>query len=116
VNEKQFINESLSLGVDHEKTPVMGYRTLLEGPGISHSNAGHEITRDMFVNGYFMLLLDLTPDWGDSEGHISHHEQCNIRVVSKFAKPLTEAITCTLYLEFDNSLLINLARNVTTDY
>jgi len=24
----------------------------------------------MFVNGYFMLLFDLTPDRGPSEGHI----------------------------------------------
>jgi len=62
VNGKQYPNEALSLGMDHEKTSVMGYRTLFEGSGIQYSNAGHKITHDMFVNGYFMLLFDLTPD------------------------------------------------------
>jgi len=69
----------------------------------------------MFVNSYFMLLFDLTPDQGASEAHTSHPEQDNIRVEFKSAKPLPEAITCLLYLEFDNSVRINLARNVTTD-
>ena len=116
MNGKQYPNEGLSLGMDHEKTSVMGYRTLFEGSDIHHSNAGHQITYDMFVNGYFMLLFDLTPDQGASEAHNSHPEQGNVRVETKFAKPLPEAITCMLYLEFDNSVLINLARNITTDY
>jgi len=72
VNGKQYPNEGLSLGMDHEKTSVIGYRILFEGSGIHHSNAGHQITHDMFVNGYFMLLFDLTPDQGASEAHISH--------------------------------------------
>jgi len=70
----------------------------------------------MFVNGYFMLLFDLTPDQGASGAHTSHPEQGNIRVELKFSKPLPEAITCLLYQEFDNSVLINLARNATADF
>ena len=57
LNGKQYLNDGLSLGMDHEKTSVMGYRILFEGSGIHHSNAGNQITHDMFVNGYFMLLL-----------------------------------------------------------
>ena len=45
----------------HEKTSVMGYRTLFEGSGIYHSNSGLHIIH-MYINGYFMLLFDLTPD------------------------------------------------------
>jgi len=116
VNGKQYINEGLSLGMDHETTSVMGYRTLFEGSGIHHSNAGHQITHDMFVNGYFMLLFDLTPDQGAYEPHTYHPEQGNFKVELKFAKLLLEAITCLLFLEFDSIVLINLARNVTTDY
>ena len=70
----------------------------------------------MFVNGYFMLLFDLTPDQGASEPHTSHPEQGSNRVELKFAKSLSEAITCLLYLEYDSTVLINLARNVTTEY
>ena len=84
----------------------MDYRTLFEGSSINHSNVGHQIKHDMFRNGYFMLLIDLTPDWGASECHTSHLEQGNITVWLKFAKPLPEAITCLLYLEFENFSLI----------
>jgi len=41
VNGKQYPNEGLSLGMDHEKTTVMSHRTLFERSGIHHSNAGH---------------------------------------------------------------------------
>ena len=89
----------------------MGYRTLFEGSGIHHSNAGHQIT-----HGYFMLLFDLTLDQGASEAQASHPEQGNIRVDLKYAKPLPEMFTCLIYLEIDSAVLINSARNVTTDY
>jgi len=94
----------------------MGYRTLFEESGIQYSNAGHQITYDMFINGYFILLFDLTPDRGASECHTSHPEQGNVRTELKFAKPLPKAITCLLYVEFEISVLINLARNSTTDF
>ena len=45
--------------MDHEKTSVMGYRTLFEGAGFHHSNSGLKITHDMHINGYFMVLFDL---------------------------------------------------------
>jgi len=54
-----------------------------------------------------MLLFDLTPDRGVSEGHTSHPENGNIRVELKFGKPLSETITSPLYVEFDDSVLIN---------
>ena len=54
VNGKQYPNEGLCLGMDHEKTSVMGYRRLFEGSRIHHSNAGHQLTHDIFVNGSFM--------------------------------------------------------------
>jgi len=104
VKGKQYPIEGLSVGMDHEKTSVMIYRTLFEVPGIHHSNAGHQITHDMFVNGYFMLLFDFTPEQGASETHTSHPEQDDITVELKIAKPLPEAITY-LYLEFDNTVL-----------
>jgi len=116
VNGKQVPNEGLSLGMDYEKTSVMGYRTLSEAYGIHHSNTGLQITHDMYINSYFMLLFDLTPDRGASEGHKSHPEKGNIRIELKFNKPLPEATTCLLYLEFDNSVLIDFARTVTTDF
>ena len=71
VNGRQIPNESLSLDMDNEKTSVRGYTTLFECTGIHHSNSGLQITHDMYINGFFMILYDLTPDLAASEGHAS---------------------------------------------
>jgi len=44
----------------------MGYRTLFEASGIHNSNSGLQITRDMYINGFFTLLFNFTPDRGAS--------------------------------------------------
>ena len=58
--------------MDHEKTSFMGYRTLFEASGIHQSNWGLQITHDMYIKGYFILLFDLTPDRDASERQTSH--------------------------------------------
>jgi len=116
VKGKHFHNEGLSLCMDHEKPSVMSYRTLFEASSIHHSNLGLHKTYDMYINGYFMLLSVLTHYCGASEDHISHPENGNISIKLKFNKPLTEAITCLLYLEFDKSFFINFSFNVTTEF
>ena len=116
MNGKQIPAEGLTLNTDHEKKSVIAYRTFFEASGIHHSNSGLQITHDMYINGYFMLLFDLTTDRGASEGHTSHPDIGNIRVELKFRKPLPDPITCIVYLEFDNSVRIDYSRNVSTDF
>jgi hypothetical protein len=115
VNGKQTPNEGLSLGMDHGKTSVMGYRTLFVGTGINHSKSGLQITH-MYMAGYFMLLFDLTSDRAASEGHNSNPGNGNIRIELKFSKNLPDAITCLLYLEYNNSVRIDYSRIVSTDF
>jgi hypothetical protein len=38
------------------------YHTLFSGLRINHSDKGHQITKSMFNNGFFMLAFDLIPD------------------------------------------------------
>ena len=94
----------------------MGYGTLFEGSGIHHSNTGLQIAHDIYINVYFMLLFDLTPDYGASEADTSLPEKGNIRIEIHFSRPLPEAITCLLYVEYDSTVLINFSRKVTTDF
>ena len=108
VNGRRLPSEGLSLEMDHEQTSVIVYRILFEGSGIDHSNTGLQITHDMYINGFFMLLFDLTPDHAASEAHTSLTENGNNRIELQFSRPLPEAITCVLYLEYDSS--------VTTDF
>jgi len=116
VNGRQTSSESLSLNMGHEKKSVKGCATLFEDIGIHHSNSGLQITHDMYKNGFFMIVYDLTPHLAASVGHASTPTNGDIRIDLKFAKALPEAITCLLYLEYENSVRIGLARNVSTDF
>ena len=116
MNGKQYPNEHLCLGMDHEKTSVMGYRTLVEASSMHHWNTGLQITHDMYINGSFMLLFELTPDRGVSKRHTSDPENGTIRIELKFNKPLPEAITCLFYPECDNSVHVDFSRSVMTDF
>jgi len=100
----------------HEKTSVLAYNTLFEGLGIRHSNAGLQLTHDMFIAGYFMLLFDLAPDRAASKGHISIPDHGNIRLELRYDKTIPEALTCLLYLEYDNSVRIDQLRTVSVDF
>ena len=71
----------------------------MDGSDIHQSNSGLQITRDMYMYGYFIVPFDLIPDRSVSEGHTYHTENGNIRIELKFNKPLPVAITCLLYLE-----------------
>ena len=59
-----------------------------------------------------MLMVDDTPDRAASEFHISLLDQCNIRVELQIDKPLSEAITCLLYVEYDNCVRLDQLRTV----
>jgi hypothetical protein len=102
------------MDMGHEKTSAMAYRTLFVGSGIHHSNSALQITHDSYIEGFFMLLFDLTPDLAASEGHASHPDNGHIRVELKFAKALP--VMCLLCLEFENSIRIDLQRTVSTDF
>jgi hypothetical protein len=116
VNGKRVPSEGLTLDMDNGETSVKGYRTLFEVSGIHHSNTGLQITHDMHIDGYFILLLDLTPDRGASEVYTSFPENRNIRIELQFSKPLPESITCRLYLENDGTFLINFSSKFTTKF
>jgi len=107
VNGRQIPSESLAIGTGHAKTIVLAYNTLFEGSGIHHSNSGLQITHDMYISEYFTLLIDLTPDLAASEGRTSPVEADNIRTELIFKEALKDAITCLLYLEYDNSVRVD---------
>jgi hypothetical protein len=58
-----------------------------------------------------MLLFVLTPDHAASVAHTSLPENGNITIELQFSRPLPEAITCLLYLEYDSTVLINFSRS-----
>ena len=109
-NGRPIPREGLPLDMSHEKTSVLAYNTLFEASSIRHSNAGLQLTHCMFIAGYFMLPFAITPYRAASVGHISLPDQGNIRVKLQFDKLISEAITCPLYLEYDNCVRIDQLR------
>ena len=116
VNGRQVPAEGLSLNTANIKTSTMAYQTLFRGLGIHHANTGLQISHELYMKGYFMLLFDLTPDHSASEGHTSLADNGNIRIELKFDDALSDALTVLLYLEYDASVQIDRLRNVTTDF
>ena len=116
VNGKHIPSGGLHLDTGHENTSVMAFRALFEAHGIHRSNPGLNITHDVYIAGYFMLLFDLAPDRGASEGHTSHPDSGDIRIELKLKKVLPDATTCLLYLEYENCVRIDSSRIVTTDF
>jgi len=43
-------------------------------------------------------------------------ESGNIRIELSFKEALKEAITCLLYLEYDNSVRVDSSKTITTDF
>ena len=116
VNGRQIPSGGLHMDTARQKISVMAYRTLFEGSGIRHSNSGLQISHDSFVNGYFMLLFDLTPVQGASEGRTSHSDSGNIRIERGFPRHYRFATTCLLYMGYDGCVRIDSSRTVTTDF
>ena len=115
-NGKQIHGGDLHLDTACEKGSLMAYRTLFELSGIRHSNTRLQISHASFINGYFILLFDLTPDNVASEGHTSHPDSGNIRIQARFSKALPVATSCLLLLEYDSCVRIDSSRNITRTF
>jgi hypothetical protein len=69
----------------------------------------------MYINGYFMILYDLTLDQTASR-HTSPVDNGNIRNEFTFKEAFKQSVTCLLYLEYDNFVRIHSLRKITTDF
>jgi hypothetical protein len=56
VNGRRVRSEGLIIDPRHQKTTTVAYKTLFECSGIHHSNAGLQITNDMYINGFFKII------------------------------------------------------------
>jgi hypothetical protein len=71
VNGQLYPIQVLSMDTSSQKTPVMAHNTLFDATGIHHSDTGLQIRPDMFLNGYFMQLFDLSSDRSAFASHKS---------------------------------------------
>lgn len=88
------------------------YNTLFTGIGIGYNDKGHQITKAMFDDAYFMLAFDLTADHSYGSMCSNPVSQCSIRIEGTFKSNLTEAITCIILTESDGMIEIDKFKTV----
>ena len=114
VNGIQVPSQPLEFDYSNNKGIIStrGYNTLFKGTGIHYYDKGHQITKDLFDNGYFLLAFDLTSDHSNNSFCTNLLNQGTLRIEGRFGKPLENAITCLVYCEFDSIVQIDNNRNV----
>ena len=69
-----------------------------------------------FTNGHMLIPFDTTPDRNANDvACISPRRKGTSRLDLRFEEALTSTIKLILYAEFDNEILIDFNRQVTTD-
>ena len=96
---------------------MQAYNTLFSGTGIHYADAGNEVSREDYGNGYTLIALDLTPDL---EAHIKSHwslvRHGSLRLEVRFRVALEAPVTVITYAEFDNVIEIDKNRSVIVDF
>ena len=95
---------------------IEAYLTMFSGTGKLFYNAGNDISRDDFGNGYALYAADLTPDMCGSSDHFNVVPRGNLTVDIKFSNAPTNAVSLVCYGEFENTIHIDSERNVIYDY
>ncbi|GFR10292.1 uncharacterized protein F54H12.2 [Trichonephila clavata] len=81
-----------------------------------HNSQNININYEEYKSGYTLYAIDLTPDLASGECHTSINRTGNIAIDVKFAKPLPETVSLIAYAQYRNTIEIDKARNVFTDY
>lgn len=89
-----------------------GYETLFSGTGINFADRGHQITKKLYEDCYYLLMFDLTADHSYNTDCAHMFNEGTVRIEGTFKEALPEPITCLLYCEFDALLEVDKNKNV----
>lgn len=93
------------------------YQTLFMGTSRQYHDSGCDIDANDFLNGYFMLVYDLTPDMsGAANSHWTLMKTGSARLELEFATPLPETVSVIAYCSYHNLIEITERRDILFDY
>jgi hypothetical protein len=128
-NLQHFHVSEISIHVDGRQVPstplqpdyengqyIEAYLSTFTGTGLMFRDDGHCIRRADYPNGYCLYAFDLTPDLSANECHWTLRKTGAVNIEVKFKNALASAINCITFAEFQNLILIDKQRNVTTDF
>ena len=95
---------------------IRAYYSLFTDLGRYHKNQDINISREEYKQGYTLYAIDLTPDFSADELHTSITKHGNLSIDLKFSKSLPETANLIVFAEYRNTIEIDRARGVFTDY
>ena len=104
---------SLKLSFD-DKLFITAYNTLFSGSGKLHGNSGNIIKREDYLEGYTIIVADLTPYEIGDNFDLKTEETPSIDLV--FKNPLAAAINILVYAEYNSVIEIDSNRNAIKDW
>ena len=105
------INPSKDTELDFDEA----YNTLFSGTGKIYSNAGLDITREDYPEGYALYAFDLTPDMCKSADYFNAVQRGSLTLALTFGESHDHAIGMICYGDFENVIRIDAERNAIYD-
>ena len=93
-----------------------GYWELFSATGKKYRDDGMLIERDDYKSGYALYAYHISPSVCNIGEYKDPEQSGNINISCKFAKAIEETLTLCAYLQFESSITINSAKQVSTNY
>ena len=94
---------------------VRTYMQMSSALGHAFSNQDCGISYDEFRGGTTLFVFNLNAELTDGE-HTEAIQRGSVRIETRFSAALANPITCLVFSEYDNLILIDKERNVSLDY
>ena len=120
---------SIGVSYDGELTPAKkikldfskghylnGYQSLFEVSGKFGHDAGFEISKDDYKDGYTMYGFDISQSMCNTSNHQEPTRRGDLKIEIEFQKALSKTVTVIVYADFDAVISIDKFRNVLKHY
>jgi len=92
------------------------YGSIFTALNMFNTDDSNGITMDMYKNGYFFIMYNLTADADLGGESVGVTKPGNLRLEVSFESPLKKTITCLIYAIYDSKVEITRMRDVTVSY
>ena len=93
-----------------------GYWTLFSTTGKKYRDDGMMIQRNDYKDGYTLFAFNISPSTCNIGQYRDQEQTGNINISFKFKESIPEPLTLCAYLQFESSISINPAKQVTTNF
>ena len=84
--------------------------------GLVNQDAGSDISREDFAQGFSLYSMDLTPSLLDDNQLFELIKSGALRMEMKFETALTQSVTAVVWAEMDSMIEIDRNRTILTDF